>query len=140
MSIAALTHPSLLTPLQSLFRWFAAGAAPVREQVRVAPKATTKVGADATDFVADFSGATGTISINRSPSSAACTSGRVRPTPRPMSRPLARTVRVSRLVEEGQAAANVGRMVISGRMEDVCAELDRLAAMSSPTVREATLH
>jgi hypothetical protein len=38
------------------------------------------------------------------------------------------------LVEAGQAPANVGRMVISGRMEDVCAELDRLV------LREAMLH
>ncbi len=38
-----------------------------------------------------------------------------------------------RVVETGQASASVGRMVISGRMADVCAELDRLAA------REAAL-
>ena len=49
-------------------------------------------------------------------------------------RPAARRVHVSRLVEVGQASTNVGRMVISGRMEDVCAELDRLV------LREATLH
>ena len=45
-----------------------------------------------------------------------------------------RAVRVRRLVEAGQAPTSVGRMVISGRMADVCAELDRLAA------REAALH
>ena len=45
-----------------------------------------------------------------------------------------RAVRVRRLVEVGQAPASVGRMVISGCMADVCAELDRLAA------REAALH
>lgn len=37
-------------------------------------------------------------------------------------------LRVVRLVELGQPRAQVGRMVISGRMADVCAELDRLAA------------
>jgi hypothetical protein len=41
-------------------------------------------------------------------------------------------LRVVRLVEAGLPAANAaqmaGRMVISGRMSDVCAELDRLAA------------
>jgi hypothetical protein len=37
-------------------------------------------------------------------------------------------LRVVRVVESGQSAAQVGRMVISGRMADVCAELDRLAA------------
>ena len=41
-------------------------------------------------------------------------------------------VRVRRTVEAGQTRNIVGRMVMSGRMADVCAELDRLAA------REAT--
>jgi hypothetical protein len=43
-------------------------------------------------------------------------------------RPLVKPLRVVRLLEAGQARASVGRMVISGRMADVCAELDRLAA------------
>lgn len=42
--------------------------------------------------------------------------------------PAARPLRVVRVVERGQARSEVGRMVISGRMADVCAELDRLAA------------
>jgi hypothetical protein len=37
-------------------------------------------------------------------------------------------LRIVRVVETGQARTSVGRMVISGRMADVCAELDRLAA------------
>ena len=43
-------------------------------------------------------------------------------------------LRVVRVLESGQARSSVGRMVISGRMADVCAELDRLVA------HEATLH
>jgi hypothetical protein len=43
-------------------------------------------------------------------------------------------LRVVRILEADQTNAHVGRMVISGRMADVCAELDRLAA------REAALH
>lgn len=43
-------------------------------------------------------------------------------------------VRVVRVHEAGLPRANVGRMVISGRMADVCAELDRLVA------KEALLH
>ena len=35
-------------------------------------------------------------------------------------------LRVARVMEEQQARQNAGRMVISGRMADVCAELDRL--------------
>jgi hypothetical protein len=37
-------------------------------------------------------------------------------------------LRVVRVIEPGQSQASVGRMVISGRMADVCAELDRLVA------------
>ncbi|MEY4155683.1 MAG: hypothetical protein RJB64_404 [Pseudomonadota bacterium] len=39
-----------------------------------------------------------------------------------------RPLRVLRVFEAGQKPSHVGRMVISGRMADVCAELDRLAA------------
>ncbi len=44
------------------------------------------------------------------------------------SRPVPRPLRVVRVMEAGQSRSQVGRMVISGRMADVCAELDRLAA------------
>lgn len=37
-------------------------------------------------------------------------------------------LRVLRVFEPHQSRAAAGRMVISGRMADVCAELDRLAA------------
>ncbi len=37
-------------------------------------------------------------------------------------------LRVVRILEANQSSSQVGRMVISGRMADVCAELDRLAA------------
>jgi hypothetical protein len=45
-----------------------------------------------------------------------------------------RPLRVIRVLENDHVPANVGRMVISGRMADVCAELDRLAD------RETALH
>ena len=45
-----------------------------------------------------------------------------------------RPLRIVRILEADQAPAQVGRLRISGRMADVCAELDRLAA------REASLH
>lgn len=45
-----------------------------------------------------------------------------------------RPLRMVRVMEAGQSSSLVGRMVISGRMADVCAELDRLAAF------EAQLH
>ena len=43
----------------------------------------------------------------------------------------ARHIRVVRILESSQAAASAGRMVISGRMADVCAELDRMAALEA---------
>lgn len=45
-----------------------------------------------------------------------------------VSQPRVIPLRVVRVVEQGQSAASSGRLVISGRMADVCAELDRLAA------------
>ncbi len=51
-----------------------------------------------------------------------------------VARRVVQPLRVVRVMEAGQAPASSGRMVISGRMADVCAELDRLAA------REALLH
>jgi len=40
-------------------------------------------------------------------------------------------LRVVRVFEGPQPAAAAGRMVISGRMADVCAELERLAALET---------
>jgi hypothetical protein len=57
--------------------------------------------------------------------------------PRPAQRiaaPASKPLRVVRVVEASAPRAVAGRMVISGRMADVCAELDRLAAL------EARLH
>jgi hypothetical protein len=48
--------------------------------------------------------------------------------------PLRKPLRIIRVLEPNHAPANVGRMLISGCMADVCAELDRLAA------KEAALH
>jgi hypothetical protein len=42
-----------------------------------------------------------------------------------------RPLRVLRVVDAGHASTTAGRMVISGRMADVCAELERLAAMET---------
>jgi hypothetical protein len=40
-------------------------------------------------------------------------------------------LRVVRVVEPSASRSNAGRMVISGRLADVCAELDRLAALEA---------
>jgi len=58
-------------------------------------------------------------------------------TPRPIS-PVCTTrpapLRVLRVCDTQQAPGEVGRMVISGRMADVCAELDRLAAREASSL------
>jgi len=43
-------------------------------------------------------------------------------------------LRVIRVVEAGQAQAAAGRILMSGRMADVCAELDRMVE------RESAMH
>jgi hypothetical protein len=43
----------------------------------------------------------------------------------------ARPLRVVRTVDAQQSGRNAGRVVISGRLADVCAELDRLAALEA---------
>ena len=50
--------------------------------------------------------------------------------PAAKSRP-ATPLRVVRIVEPSAPRAVAGRMVISGRLADVCAELDRLAALEA---------
>jgi hypothetical protein len=45
--------------------------------------------------------------------------------------PVRKPLRIVRVVEAGNSPALVGRMVMSGRMGDVCDELDRLRAQTS---------
>ncbi len=47
------------------------------------------------------------------------------------SEPCQRPLRVLRVVDGRCGSPEAGRMVISGRMADVCAELDRLAALET---------
>jgi hypothetical protein len=49
--------------------------------------------------------------------------------------PKAPALRVLRVTESDQRVKGAGRMVISGRMADVCAELDRLAALEASQSR-----
>jgi hypothetical protein len=105
MGIALFTASGLLAPLQSLVHWFmppairTAAAVPAGRHVR------------ATDSAA----ATG-IRPARSCAPRQALAARTRP------------LRVVRVIESNRLPASAGRMVISGRMADVCAELDRLAA------------
>ena len=49
------------------------------------------------------------------------------------------TLRVVRMFESGQSPKAVGRMVICGRMADVCAELDRLVGREQ-AIRDGVIH
>lgn len=51
------------------------------------------------------------------------------PITRALTRPTSRPLRVVRVFDGPRVTPHAGRMVISGRMADVCAELDRLAAL-----------
>jgi hypothetical protein len=42
-----------------------------------------------------------------------------------------RPLRIVRVIDAGQARNNAGRIVISGRIDDICAELDRMAQRES---------
>ncbi len=53
------------------------------------------------------------------------------PVPRTAALRPAKPLRVVRVLEPSAPRAEAGRMVISGRLADVCAELDRLAAQEA---------
>lgn len=107
MAIALSTLEAALAPLQGFWTWL---VTPMEGQVAApssrSPLARVRVPARATG--------------GASPPRAAA----------PVRR-AARPLRVVRVVEPGPARSTAGRMVISGRMADVCAELDRLAAQES---------
>jgi hypothetical protein len=102
MGITILSLQSMLLPLQNLVAWFA--GAPARAHAAPTPQPSTN-----------------------GPRRACCG-------PAPQRRPHARqgrALRVVRVLESNHASRGAGRMVISGRMADVCAELDRLAALEA---------
>ena len=113
MNTTPFVIPGVLAPLQGLWRWLM----PTAPQGRTAH-------AGASQYTHEF-----TIS------SAAHTSLHARDALQNFSRiSVHRPLRIVRILDADQAPSQVGRMVISGRIADVCAELDRLAA------REAAFH
>lgn len=108
MNTALFANADFFGPLQGLMRWWSAS----RFSAVWTPLSKREVQSFTPKFIA------ANDQLTRA-------TGRKNTLPRPL--------RVVRVVETGQARTSVGRMVISGRMADVCAELDRLAA------REAAL-
>ena len=110
MNIALLIPQRVLAFLGTQIQHWASWVQPVG----LTPARTGQENRNAPEFIADralSTGARGQKNVNSS------------------TRPL----RIVRVLESGQGHGSGGRMVISGRMADVCAELDRLAA------REAAL-
>lgn len=110
MGITFFTFSTLLAPLQQLAAWMvrAGSLRPGRRSRAAGPVASG--GLNCTSGRAQFSWPASTCA-----------------TVQPRRRPL----RVVRVVEACSTPASAGRMVISGRMADVCAELDRLAALEA---------
>ena len=112
MGIALLTFSSLFQGLTHLQR---AATPAVRSGARSAGLLSTRAARHSSPF-------------HRAASASA-------PLARP-ERPAASTpLRVVRVSEGGERPGAAGRMVISGRMADVCAELDRLAAREAAAAR-----
>ena len=123
--------PGILAPLQGLFHRLSAGARPsrcARQPARLQKSLGYGLGDGLGDGGDVKSNAAKLNAINLIANYAIPTGDRgINGTQIPV-------LRIMRVLEAGQAPASVGRMVISGRMADVCAELDRLAA------REAARH
>lgn len=111
MNIAFFAEPRTWAPLQGLLRWLAPAVTslgPTAPQQRTAQSAST---------------------VALPACQRRLSRGETAPSRLVQRRPL----RIVRIMEAGQAPAQVGRMVISGRLADVCAELDRLAACEAAT-------
>jgi hypothetical protein len=110
MNTAPFAVPGILAPLQGLLRWFMPASTPVKPCQASADK-------HAHEFTIN------TLASKPYSTGAA---------PQKQSHlTVHRPLRVVRILEADHVQANVGRMMISGRMADVCAELDRLAAHES---------
>ena len=104
MNTAIVMKPDFLASLRQLLAWLLPSPSP-RVPSYTVPRSFERK--NAPDLIATCAVSTGARGINK-----------------PKIKPL----RVVRVLESGQPRSDVGRMVISGRMADVCAELDRLAA------------
>ena len=111
MSIPLFAGLGIFTPLQSLWRRFTTDGF-----------SSAGVGGTPASRSRDF------------PIAMVAAESAIRARLRPATRSRSRTnppLRVLRVMEAGQANAHVGRMRISGRMADVCAELDRMVERES---------
>jgi len=103
---APLRSTPILTPLHALWRWLMARPQSVAQAQSAAPVQASQ-------------SCTLRTQVLNSPLCGSSRSATRQP------------LRVLRVVDAGLSPAQSGRLRISGRMADVCAELDRLAALES---------
>ncbi len=133
MAIAFALITQLLTPVHDAVEWLAGGPAPAAASTP-AHQAFRGEEADGTDPHEEAAPASVRVRsrvhtrANTAPRALRSWGGPMRAPQRPL-----RVVRA----DEQRHVASAGRMVISGRMADVCAELDRLAALEVPFERAA---
>lgn len=136
MGIALFTAANLFSPLQEALAWLM----PVSTRDAALRKTPSALPGHVPGHMPGFAGrrhAPPSLPTRwTAPSGAVATRPACAPRPqRPQQRPL----RVTRFVERSLAPAGTGRLVISGRMADVCAELDRLAALEDAAEAQALL-
>ena len=124
MSIASLAVPAAFTPFQTFFRWLGTPHGRVPGRFAMPAQPTYRPGTPPA-FLRQRAGING---VGSSVNSDISTHKVPKTVPNRVQQAAPQTVRVVRMLETGQHRNSVGRMVISGRMVDVCAELDRLAS------------
>ena len=102
MNIALPAASSIWPPLLGLLRWFTPDTTRPGQAIRAVPSSGHAI--------------------------TSCDRRGVATRAKPPAHTQYRPLRIVRILEADQTSSQVGRMVISGRMADVCAELDRLAA------------
>jgi hypothetical protein len=111
-----LQSPAIRTPLKAFWNWLTETPSPMRHR-------RVRLGASPFNV------------LDQVPPATALRSQVLASQPNvPARRNSHRPLRTLRVMEANQTPGQVGRMVMSGRMADVCAELDRLVAC------EARLH
>ncbi|MDZ7862740.1 hypothetical protein [Acidovorax sp.] len=135
MGIASLTFSAFSHPLHALTRWLQPAAHGGHDTTAARPR-TCKAALPATPAPAWPAAAAAAVRMPRDEVTPAAVGSRL-PNPAPGPEALcnhAQARRVVRVLRTAASGADAGRLVISGRMADVCAELDRMAA------REALQH
>ncbi len=123
MGIVSFSHSSmlsvLLAPVHALAAWFVPAQS---ASSRFSPPAAAQ---RFNQLALPFASPSRTAAGQHQPAAAPATD--VRTSKLPLKKPAPSRLRVVREFDSNVGPACAGRMVISGRMADVCAELDRMA-------------